>query len=163
MILTTKTGTYIDPRRLGAYPNATLEYKGDRHNSDKKIFTFIFELLTENGDFLSQHQWDVRGDTPSGSTIQNHGELTISGGTSGETTTDFVTFVQGGGDLEEPTLVVNQMPSLSYDDIDSYFILGNKKDKVLLPANANIKAFVKWLLLKTLQLGRETADVQFEF
>jgi len=163
MTLTAITGTYINEITLGAYPNATLEYKGERHNSSDKIFVFLFDLMTENGVTISNHYWKVIGDTPSGSTIQNHGELTVSGGTSGETTTDFVTFVQGGGDLEEPTLVIDIMPSLSYDDIDDYFILGNKKDKVQLPNNANVKAFVKWLLLKTLRIDSGVAGDQFEF
>ena len=163
MILTATTGTYIDSRTLGQYPNAKIDYDGDRHDSENKEFIFIFKLFTENDDAVANITWAFQGDTPSGNTIQNPG-IIISGGTSGETlTTDFVSFTLAGGDYDYSGHTIVTLPSLSYDDINSYFILGNKKDKVQLPAGANPKKLVKWLLLNSVYLNDELIGKQFSW
>jgi len=161
MTLTATTGTYINPNTFGRYPNAYIDYHGDRHNGEIKQFVFKFNLVTEDGDIVDDIYWNFEGDTPSGNTIQNHGVI-ISGGTSGATeTTDFVQFTLNGGNYDYSGHTIVSLPTLSYDDIDSYFILGNKKDKVLLPDGANPKKLVKWLFLNSVRFNGELIGNQF--
>jgi len=158
MTLTATTGTYINPRTFGEYPDATITYVGERHMSKINKFIFRFDLLNKDDIVIDSINWGFNGITASGNTIQNHGELVISG-----ETTDFVTYVMGGGDLENPDMTVITFPSLSYEDIDNYFILGNKKDKVKLPTNVKAKRLVKWMLLNTVKLNNQSLGTQFSF
>lgn len=158
--LTATTGTYINPRTLGQYPNATIEYMGERNFPSVQRFAIRFVLKTESGVELENILWNFAGITPSGNTIQNHGELIWSGSTG---STDFVTYLQGGGNLYDPSLEVITLPKLSYEDLDNYFVLGGKKDAIGLPINANAKKLVKWLLLQTPILGNQTIGSQFSF
>lgn len=160
MVLTAITGTYTDSRTLGQYPNATFEYLGERHFPEQELFGIRFGLKTENGTVIKETFWMFQGTTPSGNTIANHGELSWSGATG---TTDFVTYLQGGGDLYDPSLTVIDYPVVSYEDIDTYFILGGKKDVIQLPSNTNARKLMKWLLLKTVTIGREAVGNQFNF
>tara|TARA_R110000796_G_scaffold40062_1_gene99373 strand:+ start:202 stop:690 length:489 start_codon:yes stop_codon:yes gene_type:complete len=160
LTLTATTGTYINSRTLGQYPNATIEYSGERNFPNVSRFTMRFTLKTEGGSELEKLFWTFEGATPSGNTIQNHGELTWSGATG---TTDFITYLQGGGDLDDPTLAVITYPRLSYEDLDNYFVLGGKKDMIGLPAGANPKKLIKWLLLNTVNINREKIGAQFSW
>lgn len=160
MVLTAITGTYIDSRTLGQYPNATFEYMGERNFPEQESFWIRFGLKTENGTVIKESFWIFEGATPSGNTILNHGELSWSGATG---TTDFVTYLQGGGDLDDPSLTVIDYPSVGYEDINTYFILGGKKDVIQLPANPNARALMKWLLLKRVSIGVEAVGNQFNF
>jgi hypothetical protein len=163
MTLTATTGTYTNPQTLGQYPNARIEYGGDRNDSLNKRFRFKFKLLSENEDEISRIFWIFKGDTPSGNTIQNHG-LIISGGTSGSTQVmDFIDFTLADGDYDYSGHTISEYPVLSYDDIDTYFILGNKKDKVGLPAGQYPKKLVKWLLLNTVPLNGQFLKEQFSW
>ena len=163
MILTATTGTYIDPSTLGQYPNAYIDYMGDRHFEEEKKYVFRFTLNTENDNVFGEVYWHFDGITPSGNTIQNHGEI-ISGGTSGATEImDFVDFTLADGDYDYSGHTINTYPVLSYEDIDTYFILGNKKEKVQLPSGANPKKLVKWMLLNTNRFQGELSKEQFSW
>jgi hypothetical protein len=163
MTLTATTGTYIHPFTHGEYPNAYITYQGDRHNLERKEFIFKFNLLNENNYVVSTFYWEFKGNTASGNTIQDHGEIIISANTSGETATDFIAVTTNGDDYDDPQFLITRLPSLSYDDIDSYFILGNKKEKTQLPAGANPKKLIKWLFLNSIVLNGELLKEQFNF
>ena len=161
LTLTATTGTYINPRTLGQYPNAVIAYLGERNFPHMQRFTIRFALRTENGTELENTFWDFEGTTPSGETIQDRGELTWSGNTG---STDFVTYlVDYDGDLYDPSLEVIRYPKLSYDDLDNYFELGGKKDAIGWPTQPKPRALSKWLLLNTVYIGRETLGTQFSF
>lgn len=153
---------YVHPQNLGQYPNATLEYVGEVHDSYNESFNFKFYLKTQNNEVISKHNWSVSGETIVPNLIKNHGLLdvvvvndTIQFG--------FPEYVIAGHDLNEPSLRVLEHPQLSYDDIVSYFILGGKLDKVQLPAGNVARTLIEWMLLNQLNINGEMAVNQFEF
>jgi hypothetical protein len=163
MTLTATTGTYIHPKNFGQYPNAYLTYQGERHFPEQNTFVFRFNLISEDEKLISSADWTFVGTTPSGNTIQNHGVIILSANTSGATTSDFITETLAGTDYDDPLHQIIKLPVLSYEDITTYFILGGKKDKVMLPAGANPKRLVKWLLLNEVKLNNELLKEQFDW
>jgi len=163
MTLSGITSIYTNPLNLGQYPNAHITYTGDKIFQDKKLCIFKFSLISENEHTLEDFYWAFEGDTLSGNTIQDEGEIILSANTSGATTTDFITATLDGVDYDNPLHQVTRLPKLSYDDINTYFILGGKKDKVSLPVGANPRKLIKWLFLNSLYLNGELLKQQFTF
>jgi|TARA_R110000851_G_scaffold848_4_gene2911 hypothetical protein len=164
MTLTATTGTFTHPQSFGQYPNARIEYIGERHiMGDNKAFTFIFGLMTENGIIAQEIGWRFKGVTPSGNTIADHG-IIISGGTSGsKQKMDFIEFTLAGGDYDYSGHTIGGYPKLSYEDLTTYFELGGKMDKVGLPVGEHQKRFVKWLMLNTVEVGGQKLKEQFSW
>lgn len=150
---------YVDSRTSGQYPNATIDYVGEYIDTEEKTIEFKFYLKAQDGKKINETTWTVAGSTEVGNTIKNEGMIQLADTSQ----IDFISFLQGGGDLYDPTITVLTYPELSFDDVANYFVLGGKLDKIQLPVNANARKLVKWLLEETLIINGELLKTQFQF